>query len=154
MCIEGKDMMKNILGEVSVLFSYPRHLFILAARLVLAYGFVKPALLKLNDMHVTAEWFATLSIPLPTLMAYLVTGLETIGIVLLVLGLFTRPISILLSFVMMGAIYFVHESNGFSVAENGIEIPLYYMLFLFIFASFGAGKYALDHLLFKGKGHE
>ncbi|NOR54910.1 MAG: DoxX family membrane protein [Sulfurovum sp.] len=146
--------MKNTLGEVSVLFSYPRHLFILAARLLLAYGFIKPALLKLNDMNATAEWFASLSIPLPTVAAYLVTGLETIGIVLLVLGLFTRPISILLSFVMMGAILFVHESHGFSVSQNGIEIPLYYMLFLFIFASFGAGKYSLDHLLFKGRNHE
>ena len=141
--------MKNTLGEISVLFSYPRHLFILAARLLLAYGFVKPALLKLNDMNATAEWFASLSIPLPTFTAYLVTGIETIAIVLLVLGLFTRSISILLSFVMMGAILFVHESHGFSVADNGIEIPLYYMLFLFIFASFGAGKISLDNLLFK-----
>ena len=141
--------MKNTLGEISVLFSYPRHLFILAARLLLAYGFVKPALLKLNDMNATADWFASLSIPLPTFTAYLVTGIETIAIVLLVLGLFTRPISILLSFVMMGAILFVHESHGFSVADNGIEIPLYYMLFLFIFASFGAGKISLDNLLFK-----
>ena len=142
-------MMKNTLGEISVLFSYPRHLFILAARLLLAYGFVKPALLKLNDMNATADWFASLSITLPTFTAYLVTGIETIAIVLLVLGLFTRPISILLSFVMMGAILFVHESHGFSVADNGIEIPLYYMLFLFIFASFGAGKISLDNLLFK-----
>ncbi len=142
-------MIKNTLGEVSVLFAYPRHLFMLAARLLLAYGFVKPALLKLNDMNATAQWFASLSIPLPTFTAYLVTGIETIAIVLLVLGLFTRPISILLSFVMMGAILFVHESHGFSVSDNGIEIPLYYMLFLFIFASFGAGKISLDNLLFK-----
>ena len=146
-------MMKDTLGEVSVLFSYPKHLFVLAARLLLAYGFIKPALLKLHNMQATAAWFESLSIPLPTFLAYLVTGIETIGIVLLVLGLLTRPISILLSFVMMGAILFVHEENGYSVAQNGIEIPLYYMLFLFLFASFGAGKYSLDRVLFKdGKG--
>jgi len=147
-------MLKDLLGEVSVLFSYPKHLIVLAARLTLAYGFIKPALRKLNDLRVTGEWFASNAIPLPHLSAYVVTGLEVIGIVLLILGLFTRQVSILLSFVMLGAIYFVHESNGFSVADNGFEIPLYYLFFLLIFASFGAGKYSLDHLIFKDGNNE
>jgi len=34
------------------------------------------------------------------------------------------------------------------VANNGFEIPLYYLLFLAIFATFGAGKFSLDYLLF------
>ena len=147
-------MFKNILGEVSVLFSYPKHIFILLARLLLAYGFAKPALLKINDMSATAEWFASLHIPFPTLLAYLVSGLETIGIVLLVLGLFTRQISVLLSFVMLGAMLFVHGEHGFSVANNGIEIPLYYVLFLLLFATFGGGKYSLDNVLFKDGNNE
>jgi len=147
-------MFKNLFGEISVLFSYPKHLFIFAARLTIAYGFAKPALLKLSDMSATAQWFASMSIPLPTLSAYLVSGIETIGIILLILGLFTRPISMLLSFVMMGAMLFVHGSHGFSVADNGVEIPLYYMIFLFIFASFGGGKYSLDNLIFKDGNDE
>ena len=142
-------MIKDTLGEMSVLFSYPKHLLILAARLLLAYGFTKPALLKLHDMHATSEWFASLHIPLPTFLAYLVTGLESVGIVLLILGLFTRPIALLLSFVMMGAMLFVHGAHGFSVAQNGIEIPLYYMLFLFLFVSYGPGRYSLDNFLLK-----
>ena len=76
------------------------------------------------------------------------------GIVLLILGLFTRYISVLLSFVMIGAILFVHAPNGFAVANNGFEIPLYYLLFLMLFASFGAGKYSLDRLLFKDGSDE
>ena len=147
-------MFKNLFGEISVLFSYPKHLFILVSRLVIAYGFAKPALMKLSDMTTTAQWFASMSIPFPTFTAYLVSGIETVGIILLVLGLFTRSIAILLSFVMMGAIFFVHSTHGFSVADNGLEIPLYYMLFLFIFASFGGGKYSLDNLLFKDGNDE
>ncbi len=147
-------IVNNVFGEVSVLFSYPKHLIVLVARLLIAYGFAKPALLKLNDMTVTSSWFATLEIPLPTLLAYVVTGLETIGIVLLVLGLFTRQISILLSFVMIGAMIFVHGTHGFSLAENGVEIPLYYLLFLSFFVTFGAGKYALDNVLFKDGNDE
>jgi putative oxidoreductase len=95
-----------------------------------------------------------MSIPFPTFTAYLVSGIETVGIILLILGLFTRSIAILLSFVMMGAIFFVHGAHGFSVADNGVEIPLYYMLFFFIFASYGGGKYALDNLLFKDGNNE
>lgn len=147
-------MFKNLFGEISVLFSYPKHLFVLAARLIIAYGFAKPALMKLSDMAATAQWFASMSIPFPVFTAYFVSGIETIGIILLILGLFTRPISLLLSFVMMGAMIFVHGEHGFSVADNGLEIPLYYMLFLFLFASFGGGKYALDNLLFKDGNNE
>ena len=147
--------MKNVLGEMSVLFSYPKHLVVLIARLILAYGFAKPAMFKLKDMQATAQWFESVSIPFSQVTAYIVTGIEAIGIVLLILGLFTRHISILLSFVMIGAIIFVHGGHGFSVADNGIEIPLYYMVFLLIFAAFGAGKYSLDNLLFKdGNKHE
>ena len=146
--------MKNILAEISVLFSYPKHLVFLIIRLLLAYGFAKPALLKINNLSETAKWFMEIHIPLPKLLAYLVSGIEVIGIVLLVLGLFTRYISVLLSLVMLGAILFVHSSNGFSVANNGIEIPLYYLLFLMLLASYGAGKYSLDNTILKDGNNE
>ncbi|MDQ7084611.1 MAG: DoxX family protein [Sulfurovum sp.] len=146
--------MKNIFGEIAVLFAYPQHLILLFARVMIAYGFVQPTLLKLHDLPATANWFDTIHIPLPQLFSYLVVGIEATGIVLLVLGLFTRTISVLLMIIMMGAIFFVHFTNGFLASNNGIEIPLYYMLFLFIFSTFGAGKYALDSIIFKGSFHE
>jgi len=141
--------MKNFLAEVSVLFSYPKNLILLAARLLIAYGFAMPALLKINNLGATIEWFESISIPFPLLTAYLVSGIEVMGIVLLILGLFTRTISVLLSCVMLGAILFVHISNGFSAANNGFEIPLYYLMFLMLFATNGAGKYSLDNLVFE-----
>jgi len=145
---------KNMFGEIGVLFSYPQHLILLVARIVLAYGFIQPVILKLKDLNATAQWFGTLDIPLPHLLSYLVVGIESFGIMLLVIGLFTRYISILLLCVMLGAIFFVHFSNGFSVGNNGFEIPLYYLLFFSIFSSFGAGKYSLDNIIFKDKNHE
>lgn len=146
--------MKNFMGEVAVLLSYPKNLILVILRLVLAYGFASPVLLKINYLQETIIWFESLSIPLPTLATYLVSGIESIGIVLLVLGLFTRYISVLLSCVMLGAIFFVHLPNGFSAANSGFEIPLYYLIFLMIFASFGGGKYSLDRVLFKDKCDE
>lgn len=146
--------MKDFMGEVAVLLSYPRNLILLILRLVIAYGFSMPALLKVNYLNETATWFENVSIPFPTLVTYLVSGIESVGIVLLVLGLFTRYISIMLSCVMLGAIFFVHLPNGFSAANSGLEIPLYYLLFLILFATYGAGKYSLDRLLFKDGKHE
>ena len=146
--------MKNFMGEVAVLLSYPKNLILVILRLVLAYGFASPVLLKINYLQETIIWFESLSIPLPTLATYLVSGIESIGIVLLVLGLFTRYISVLLSCVMLGAIFFVHLPNGFSAANSGFEIPLYYLIFLMIFASFGGGKYSLDRVFFKDKCDE
>lgn len=146
--------MQNFLSEVAVLFSYPKNLIFLAARLTIAYGFAMPALVKINNFGDTVKWFESLSIPFPLLASYLVSSIETMGIVLLILGLFTRYISVLLSFVMLGAILFVHAPHGFAAANNGFEIPLYYLLFLMLFASFGAGKYSLDRVLFKDGSDE
>jgi len=146
--------MKAFLAECRVLFSYPQNIILLLTRMVLAFGFVQPALMKINDLEGTAKWFESMHVPLANLFAYMVSGFEAMGIVLLFLGLFTRFISIFLSFVMLTAIYLVHLPNGFSVANNGVEIPLYYLIFLLLFATFGAGKYSLDHLLFEGEKYE
>ena len=123
-------------------------LALLLARVAVAYGFYEPAMQKWSDIDSVATWFGSIGIPLPTLNAYMAATTEIVGVVLLTLGLFTRLISLPLMVVMVVAIVTVHLPNGFSAGENGFEIPLYYMLFLGIFASFGAGKFSLDHLLF------
>ena len=146
--------LKDFLGECRILFSYPKNIVVLMARWLIAYGFAVPALAKINNLEGTIVWFEQIHIPFSVLAAYLVSSVETLGIVLLVLGLFTRYISVLLSCVMLGAILFVHLQHGFSSANNGFEIPLYYFIFLMIFASYGAGKYSLDHLLFKNDEYE
>jgi putative oxidoreductase len=151
---EGEGM-KDFLGELRVLFGYPRNILLLAIRLILAYGFTQPAIFKLNNIDTTVTWFSELSIPFASFVAYMVAGLESIGIILLMIGLFTRYISIFLSMVMLGAIFFVHLPNGFSVADNGVEIPLYYFAFFMLLASFGAGKFSLDRLFFEqGENNE
>lgn len=146
--------MKDFMGEAGVLLSYPRNLVLLAVRCVVAYGFAVPAMMKINDLSGTIKWFASLHIPFPHFTAYLVSICESVGLLLLVLGLLTRFVSLLLMCVMLGAIFFVHWDNGFSVANNGFEIPLYYLLFLFFLATHGAGKYSADRLLFKDVAYE
>ena len=120
-------------------------------RLILAYGFSGPALKKLQDIHSIADWFSSMDIPFPTLNAYLATTTEVLGFVFLALGFATRFISIPLMVVMLVAIQTVHWVNGFEASENGFEIPLYYLVMLFVLLSFGAGKWSLDYVISKRK---
>ena len=141
-------MLKHIYPLSKKILSQGQSLSLLLARLAVAYGFYDPAMQKWSDIKSVADWFGSMGIPFPTLNAYMAASTELIGVVLLTLGLFTRLISIPLMVIMVVAIVTVHLAHGFAAGNNGFEIPLYYMLFLAIFASFGAGKFSLDYLLF------
>ena len=116
-------------------------------RLILAYGFYMPAMMKWGNISGIAEWFGSLGIPFPTLNAYLAASTEMAAVILLPLGLATRIISIPLIITMIVAIVTVHLGNGFEAGNNGFEIPFYYMLMLFALLVNGAGKISLDNLI-------
>jgi putative oxidoreductase len=118
------------------------------ARVVVAYGFYEPAMNKWADIGSVAQWFGSIGIPFPLLNAYMAASLEIAGVILLALGLLTRFISIPLIIIMVVAIIAVHLPNGFSAADNGFEIPLYYLIFLLGFVAHGAGKFSVDRLIF------
>lgn len=120
-------------------------LFVLRA--ILAYGFYEPAKTKWQDIRSVADWFDGMGYPLPLIQAYLVAGFEVLGVLLLALGLFTRFISIPLMIIMLVAIKTVHWENGFAAVNNGYEIPLYYLIMLFVLFAHGAGKYSVDNFL-------
>ncbi len=128
---------------------YLRHFVLLFIRLILAYGFYNPAISKLKDVNGIGQWFESMNYPLPYLNAYLATGTELAGVVLLALGLGTRLISIPLMIVMIVAITGLHWENGFNASDNGFEIPLYYLLMLLTLVVYGAGKFSIDKLIRK-----
>lgn len=120
---------------------------LLVVRLILAYGFYNPAIMKWQNINSIAEWFGSMGIPLPTLNAYMAASTEMAGVILLTLGLASRIISIPLIFVMIVAIVTVHLGNGFEAGNNGFEIPVYYILLLLIILIYGAGKISLDRII-------
>jgi len=121
----------------------------LFARLVVAYGFFDSAMMKWSNMKDTADFFVGIGIPFPMLNAYMAGTTELLGVVLLSLGFLTRLIVLPLIVMMVVVISTVDLAHGFSAVNNGFEIPLYYLLFLFIFISHGAGKFSLDYYLFE-----
>ena len=142
---------KQMYMEFSRLSGYGKSLSLLFARLAVAYGFYEPAMMKWSDIDSVAQWFGSMGIPFPTINAYMAASTEAAGVILLTLGLLTRFISGPLIIIMIVAIVTVHLPHGFSAGKNGFEIPLYYMLFLFIFLTSGAGKFSLDRLIFGDK---
>ena len=120
---------------------------LLAMRLILALGFYHPAVTKFKNIYDTTEWFASMNFPLPKLSVLLVGATEFVGFFLLMLGFLTRYISIPLMFIMLIAITVVHMGNGYAAADNGFEIPLYYMLMLLVLLFHGAGKISIDGLI-------
>jgi putative oxidoreductase len=138
-------ILNNIINYLEKLKDLPPLLF----RIVLAYGFYGPAMMKLKNFNGIVEWFSGMGMPLPKLNAILATGTETAGFVLIFLGLATRLISIPLMVVMIVAITTVHLGNGFEAGNNGFEIPIYYLLMLFSLLITGPGKISLDALITK-----
>ncbi|MCW3078281.1 MAG: DoxX family protein [Bacteroidetes bacterium] len=139
--------MKRFLLRAEKIADKGQDFALLFLRIVLAYGFWEPAKKKWADINAIAEWFGSLGIPSPKLNAYLAASTEMAGVFLLILGLGTRFISFPLIITMLVAIKTVHWTNGFAAGENGFEIPLYYMLMLFVLITFGAGKISIDYLI-------
>lgn len=74
---------------------------------------------------------------------------ELVGGVLLVLGLFSRPVAFILSGMTAVAYFMVHAPQGFFPVLNGGELAvLYCFVFFFLFFA-GPGPWSLDALLKK-----
>ena len=138
--------MKNMYANMVQKLGNLRDLPLLFVRLVLVYGFYEPAKMKWSNIQSIIDWFDGMNYPLPAINAYLAASAEAAGVVLLFLGLGSRVISIPLMITMLVAIFTVHIGNGFAAADNGIEIPLYYLIMLFVIFIYGSGKYSLDYL--------
>lgn len=143
--------LKQLYSRFSKIADHGRSLALFLSRLTIAYGFYGPAMTKWRDIDAVAQWFGSIGIPFPTINAYMAATTEITGVVLLTLGFLTRLISIPLIVVMIVAIITVHLPNGFAAGDNGFEIPFYYMMFLLLFLTDGAGGFSLDRVIFGEK---
>jgi uncharacterized membrane protein YphA (DoxX/SURF4 family) len=77
---------------------------------------------KLSDIESTADWFGNpdwgLGLPFPTLLAWLAASTETVGAILLVIGLAVRWVSIPLMITMIVATFSVHWQHGWQAIAD------------------------------------
>ena len=95
----------------------------LLLRLYLAPVLLQAGWNKYQHIDDTIAWFGNsewgLGLPAPALMAALAIAAEILGAVLLLLGLFTRLVSIPLMITMLVAIFAVHWPNGWlAIADS------------------------------------
>ena len=72
--------------------------------------------------------------------------LELVGGVLIIIGLFTRPVAFILSGMLAVAYFWAHAPQGFFPIVNGGELAaLYSFVFLYLAAA-GGGDWSVDKL--------
>jgi putative oxidoreductase len=80
-------------------------------------------------------------------LAWAVFAIETVGALLIVLGLFTRFAAAAAAIELAVVTFFAHWGNGFAWSSAGWEYPLFWGLILFAIALRGGGPYSLDRKL-------
>jgi putative oxidoreductase len=85
------------------------------------------------------------SVGLPPELAYVAMTAEVLGGVALILGFWTRIVAVVLTPILLGAIFTVHGTAGFFFdnAHGGWEYPAFWIVALIVQALLGDGAYAL-----------
>jgi putative oxidoreductase len=120
---------------------------LLVLRLVVGVTFLLHGIDKLGDMSGTEQFFASLGIPAPGLMAPFVAITETVGGALLIVGLATPLVGLALAGDMLVALLTAHVDQGFFVDEGGFELVLLLGGASLAIALTGAGRFSADAAL-------
>jgi putative oxidoreductase len=126
---------------------------LLAVRLYWGFQFAQTGWGKLHNLARITSYFASLNIPFPGFNAPFVSLLEFAGGILLMVGLFSRPIATLLAGDMLVA-YWTADRDAFTSVFS--DPGKFYVAdpYTFLFASlmilvFGAGFFAVDTYIAK-----
>jgi putative oxidoreductase len=77
--------------------------------------------------------------------------LEFFGGLLLLIGLFTRPVAFILAGLMAVAYFMVHAPGGFWPLQNKGELAVIYCFVFLFLAVAGGGEWAADRLIGRGR---
>lgn len=126
---------------------------LLVLRVVVGFVFAAHGAQKIFEYTLpgTIGSFAGMGVPLPEIAAPFVAFVELIGGVLLALGLFTRPVGILLAIDMVVALVAVHLPAGLWVGEGGYEFVAVLGVAALALAFTGAGRFSIDGAFLRGR---
>jgi putative oxidoreductase len=125
--------------------------FLLLIRVYWGWLFLQSGIGKFGHIDKVVGFFTDLGIPAPTFNAYFNASLETIGGILLILGLASRLIAVPLLINMIVA-YITADREAFTsfFSESGKFFgadPFPFLLVSLLILIFGPGKFSLDTLI-------
>jgi putative oxidoreductase len=132
----------------------------LATRFVIGLAFFQAGSGKFRHFDNIVGFFQGIGIPFPAFNAGLVASMETVGGIMLILGLFTRFFASGLSITMVVALITADKADflaswGSAAESSPTDITAFvFLLFLLWLIFYGAGKLSLDALLRKVLGFE
>ena len=148
MIIAKIDALYRLLIRVTSSLQSP---FLLLIRVYWGWLFLQSGIGKFGHIDKVVSFFTDLGIPAPTLNAYFNASLETVGGILLILGLASRLISVPLLINMIVA-YITADREAFTsfFSESGkffAADPFPFLLVSLLILIFGPGKFSVDTLI-------
>ena len=148
------ESMSGIAGLYSRFTSCADYLqspFLLLVRIYWGWQFLTTGWGKLHNLRHVIEFFTSLGIPAPGVMAPFIATLEFVGGILLIVGLGSRLIGLLLAGNMLVAyITSDREALGSVFSDPGkfyVADPFTFMFAALIVLVFGAGLFSLDAVI-------
>lgn len=147
--------LRPLLVRLDTVASWLQSPLLLVIRCYWGWSFCQTGWGKLMHLDRTAGFFASLNLPLPKVNAALAGSTECLGGALLLVGLFSRVVSIPLIFCMLVA-YATAEKEALQAIVSDTDKFTGAAPFLFLYAAvivlaFGPGKFSLDCLFFRNK---
>jgi putative oxidoreductase len=142
------DALYRLMVRIANSFQSP---FLLLIRVYWGWLFLQSGIGKFGHIDKVVSFFTDLGIPAPTINAYFNASLETVGGILLILGLASRLISVPLLINMIVA-YITADREAFTsfFSESGkffAADPFPFLLVSLLILIFGPGKFSVDTLI-------
>jgi putative oxidoreductase len=122
---------------------------LLIARILLVMLFLKFGWAKLNDYSGTLSYMAATGLPLPSVATVVAILIEFFGAIALILGIWTRPLAILLGVYTLATACIGHQYWAETGADRLADMTNFYKNisvmggFLLLYVT-GAGKWSID----------
>lgn len=133
------------------LSSYLQSPFLLFVRLYWGVQLVQSGWGKLHHLAAVTEFFTSLGLPAPAFTAVAISCLEFFGGILFALGLFSRPLALVLTINMLMAYITADREALFSFFSNPGKFygadPYTFLFASVLVLLFGPGYFSLDNLL-------
>lgn len=146
---------RRVVAILTTIGNFAQPILLLALRLWWGWSFFGTGMGKLKNLSRTAEYFASLHIPMPALNAAVAGSVECFGGLLLMVGLFSRIVSVPLIFTLCIA-YVTAERDALNAIFTDPDkftgaTPFLFLLAVLVVFAFGPGMLSLDALFFGRK---